>query len=253
MGFHNTYLIKFRHMKDLIKYILKSLPIAFTKNQLYDRLTVKVIKKHLKKDSNCIDVGVLDGEILDEFQQFAPEGQHYGFEPIPEKYENLQHKYQSKNNITIHNVALSNQDGETEFNYVTSNPSYSGILKRSYDRPDEKDTSIKVNTKKLDSYLDDLPKIDMVKIDVEGAEYLVIEGAEELLNRDKPLVVFEHGLGGADIYGISPEKMYAFLKQHHYQISLLNDWLKDRTALSEKEFVRQFKQELNYYFIASSL
>ncbi|MFO8055034.1 MAG: FkbM family methyltransferase [Bacteroidales bacterium] len=230
--------------------MIKSLPLVITKNQLYDRLTVKIMKKHLDKDSNCIDVGVLDGEILDKFQKFAPEGQHFGFEPIPEKFENLEHKYRNNHNITMYNVALSNQNGATEFNYVTSNPSYSGIRKRSYDRSGEKDTSIKVNTKKLDFYLEDLPKIGMIKIDVEGAEYIVIEGANSLLKRDKPLIVFEHGKGGADIYGISPDKMFELLQQHNYRIFLLNDWLKNQPELSKNEFIRQYKHGLNYYFIA---
>ena len=237
-------------MKDLIKYIFKSLPVAFTKNQLYDRLTIKIMKRHLDKDSNCIDVGVLDGEILDKFQKFAPGGQHFGFEPIPEKFGNLEHKYRNNQNITIYNVALSNQDGSTEFNYVTSNPSYSGIRKRSYDRSGEKDTSIKVNTKKLDSYLEELPQIDMIKIDVEGAEYWVIEGAKKLISRDKPLLVFEHGIGGADIYDISPAKMYDLLAELNYTIYLLQDRLKDLSPLSRDEFIRQFNESLNYYFVA---
>ena len=237
-------------MKELIKYIFKALPVAFTKNQMYDRLTVKIIKKHLDKDSNCVDIGVLDGEILDKFQNFAPEGQHFGFEPIPEKFENLVHKYRNTHNITIYNVALSNQDGETEFNYVTSNPSYSGIRKRSYDRPGEKDTSIKVNTKKLDSYLEDLPKLDMIKIDVEGAEYLVFDGARQVILRDKPLVVFEHGIGGADIYEVTPEKMYDLLVNFNYNIYLLQDWLNNYSPLTRDEFIRQFKESLNYYFVA---
>ncbi|MGM0613503.1 MAG: FkbM family methyltransferase [Bacteroidota bacterium] len=237
-------------MKDLIKYIFKSLPVAFTKNQLYDRLTIKIMKRHLDKDSNCIDVGVLDGEILDKFQKFAPEGQHFGFEPIPEKYENLEHKYRNNHNITMYNVALSNQDGATEFNYVTSNPSYSGIRKRSYDRSGEKDTSIKVNTKKLDSYLEELPQIGMIKIDVEGAEYWVIEGAKKLISRDKPLLVFEHGIGGADIYEITPAKMYDLLAELNYAVYLLQDRLKDQSPLSRDEFIRQFNESLNYYFVA---
>lgn len=237
-------------MKEVIKHIFKSLPIAITKNQVYDRLTIKIIKKHLKTDSNCIDVGMLDGEILDKFQKFAPKGKHFGFEPIPEKFEKLQHKYQSKNNITIHNVALSDQNGETEFNYVTSNPSYSGIRKRSYDRPGEKDTNIKVDTRKLDSYIEHLPKIDMVKIDVEGAEYLVFDGARQVILRDKPLVVFEHGIGGADIYEITPEKMYDLLANLNYTTYLLQDWLKNQSPLSRDEFIRQFNESLNYYFVA---
>ena len=196
------------------------------------------MKKLPDKDSNCIDVGMLDGEILDKFQYFALKGHHFGFEPIPKKFEKLQHKYQSKNNVTIHNVALSDQNGETEFNYVTSNPSYSGIRKRSYDRLWEKDTNIKVDTRKLDSYIEHLPKIDMVKIDVERAEYLVFNGARQ---------VILNGIGGADII---PGKMYDLLANLNYTIYLLQDWLKNQFLLSRDEFIRQFNESLNYFFVA---
>lgn len=239
-------------MKELLKKILSYLPFGITRNQVYDILTVRIMKKHLNEVSNCIDVGVLDGEILDKFLKIAPGGQHFGFEPIPVKFEMLQKKYNNNPQVSIFNAALGNENGRTSFNYVTSNPGYSGIRKRRYDRPDEKDTSIEVNIRTLDSYMDDLPGISMIKIDVEGAEYLVLEGAKKLITRDKPLIVFEHGEGGTDAYGIGPAQMFSLLASMSYQVFLLRDWLKEASPLSEKEFIRQFNQNLNYYFVAEA-
>ncbi len=239
-------------MKEFLKKIMNYLPFGVTRNQVYDLLTVRIMRNHLDKDSNCIDVGVLDGEILDKFLKIAPKGKHFGFEPIPQKFEKLQRKYSNNPQVSIYNTALGNENGRTSFNYVTSNPSYSGIRKRRYDRPDEQDTSIEVNIQKLDSFLDELPLISMIKIDVEGAEYLVLEGASNLLKRDKPLLVFEHGEGGTDAYGIGPEQMFALLSSINYQVFLMRDWLKQAAPLSEKEFIRQFNQNLNYYFVAEA-
>ena len=87
---------------------------------------------------------------MDLILKSAPLGQHLGFEPIPTMYKDLKTKYAQAENCTILDIALSNEEGETSFNYVISNPAYSGIKKRSYDKPNEQDTSITVQMKRLE-------------------------------------------------------------------------------------------------------
>ena len=113
-------------MKEAIKQLLKKLPIAFTQNQRYDRQTRAVIQKVCKADSTCVDVGCHKGEVLDVMLQAAPLGKHYGFEPIPFMFQALKAKYQGQQNCEILDVALSNEDGEATFNFLVSNPSYTG-------------------------------------------------------------------------------------------------------------------------------
>src|SRR5438128_2281956 len=132
-------------MIQSLKRVIKKLPIAFTKNQEYDKQSLAVIQKVCNPESNCIDVGCYKGEILDFMNKYAPKGTHYGFEPIPSLYHDLVLKYNGTNCIIL-NIALSNRKGVSSFNYVTSNPSYSGLIKRNYDRPNETDTSIEVST-----------------------------------------------------------------------------------------------------------
>ncbi len=208
------------------------------------------MKRCLQYNHNCVDVGVLDGEILDQFLKMAPKGQHFGFEPLPNKYALLKEKYASRKNLKIFHTALGNSKGTTSFNYVTSNPGYSGIRKRKYDRPGEKDTQIRVNITPLDDLIHELPPIRMIKIDVEGAEHLVIKGAQKLLKRDHPILIFEHGKGGADIYDVTPQEMYDLLDNNGYKIFLLKDYLNNKTPLSRQELARQFHQQINYYFLA---
>ena len=59
-------------------------------------------------------------------------------------------KYAANRNCLVHSYALSNTKGTTTFNYVISNPSYSGLIKRKYDKPNEQDTTIEVETELLD-------------------------------------------------------------------------------------------------------
>ena len=237
-------------MKERIKQFIKKLPIRFTKNQRYDFFTKKIIREHCFPDSNCIDAGTHKGEIMDLFLKYAPNGMHYGFEPIPDLFFALKKKYKSISNCTIFPFALSSVKEKTSFNYVTTNPAYSGMKKRKYDRP-EKEIEITVQTERLDDMIPAGLPIKMIKIDVEGAELGLMQGAVKTLSKYKPLVVFETGIGGSDVYGTTPEKIFAFLSGFNYSVNLLDRFLKKKPALSEKEFCNQFYKRKNYYFIAS--
>jgi len=236
-------------MKGTIKKLIKKLPFAFTLNQKYDRQTVRVIKKTCNSRSNCIDVGCHKGEILDYIKAVAPEGKHYGFEPIPELFEKLKIKYQATN-CTIYPLAISNKKEKVSFNYVISNPSYSGLKKRKYDRPHETDRQIDVETDTLDNIIPQHIKIDFIKIDVEGAEILVLEGAKRLIKKDHPVIVFEYGIGGSDLYEPNPEKIFNLLNTHGLKISLIERWLKNIGPLNLSEFKEQYYKKLNFFFIA---
>ena len=239
-------------LKSFLKKLLKLSPIALSKNHGYDITTKKIFQKILSQSSNCIDVGCHKGEILDLMNGMSPDGTHFGFEPIPSLYQNLVDKYSSSPNCNISSIALSNKKGEASFNYVVSNPSYSGLEKRSYDKKNELDKIIKVQTEKLDELIPSNLKVDMIKIDVEGGELLVLEGAEGILLKDKPVVIFEHGLGASDHYNYGPHDVFSFFNKLDYHIYTLNDYLKENGFLSEEGLSSQFYNRKNYYFIAST-
>jgi len=236
-------------MKEFIKSILKKSPIPLSKNHLYDIQTTKILKQ-LKPNSNCIDVGCFKGEILDLMNKYAPKGQHFGIEPVPQSYANLSAKFKNISNCTILNIAASDAKGETQFNYVVSNPSYSGLIKRDYDRPTEKDEQITVQTERLDEVIpNDLP-IDLIKIDVEGAEYQVLQGAKNIIQKYQPMVIFEHGLGASNHYGTTPEMVYEYFADLGMNIYNLNAYLDKKEPLSLQGFSDQYHNKDHYYFVA---
>lgn len=236
-------------IKELIKNVLKLSPIPLSKNHKYDLLTRKIMN-NLASSSNCIDVGCFKGEILDLMKNAAPHGQHFGIEPIPSQFEFLSRKYSQIGNCSIINIAASNTKGVSEFNYVTSNPSYSGLLKRDYDRPNEIDTKIKVKTDLLDNVIPKNIQIDLIKIDVEGAELLVLEGAINLIKKNRPMVIFEHGIGASNHYGATPTKLFDFFNKVSMKVSMLDKYLSNKKSLTRDEFEKQYYDKVNYYFIA---
>jgi FkbM family methyltransferase len=259
-------------MKDLLKRIIVGTslePIArkvnavFTgkqgeastsKNYLYDIQTVKVMKRVLREDSNCIDVGCHQGSMLREILRFAPNGNHFAFEPLPGMYQDLSKSFGNLSNIQIYNCALSDNEGTTSFQHVTSNPGYSGLRQRKYERSDEEIQEITVKTNLLDNLIPDRTPIQFIKVDVEGAELQVFKGAVETIKRNKPVIVFEHGLGAADFYGTGPMDIYNLLAiECGLRLFLMGDWLANSNSqsLSKEIFCEQFSSGNNYYFMAA--
>lgn len=234
-------------MIGAIKSIIKRIPINFTKNQVYDAQTRKIFKKSLKPGSVFIDIGAHKGEVLDWAIQFAPGTSHYGFEAIPELANSLKKNYPDHN---IHHLALADYEGTTSFHHVTSNPAYSGIKQREYTK-EENISIIEVAVNTLDNLIPEEQKVTLIKIDVEGGELQVLKGAKKTIARNKPVIVFEHGLGASEFYENGPDQIWELLHSElGMNISLMKNYLNGGTPLSRDEFKRQYHQKVNYYFVA---
>jgi FkbM family methyltransferase len=237
-------------VKETIKKLLKLSPIGLTQNHRYDLQTKKIILR-LPSDANCIDVGCFKGEILDHMLKAAPRGQHFALEPIPGLFAALERKYTDQKSCTLLNYAASNTAGTASFNHVISNPSYSGLKKRDYDKPNEQDRSIEVKTERLDALIPEGLPIHLIKIDVEGAELLVLEGAERIIRTYRPIVIFEHGLGASEHYGAGPEQIFAYFAEKNMQVNNLGRFLKKKPGLAKEEFQRQYEEREEFCFVAS--
>lgn len=238
-------------VKQFIKKILIGLRIDLTKNIHYDRLTLKILDKVLKPDSNCIDIGCHKGEILEEILKRAPRGKHIAFEPIPFLFQQLKENFQSKN-VEVFDVALSNGTGKTTFNYVVDAPAYSGLKQRDYKIKKPKIEQLTVKLETLDHLLPKDYRVDFIKLDVEGGEFNVLKGAEKTLNKFYPVIIFEFGLGASDHYNVDPSVFFEFLCTNcNYTVYLLDAFLKSKPGLTENQFLEVYKDNREYYFVAA--
>jgi FkbM family methyltransferase len=160
----------------------------------------------LTRDANCIDVGAHLGEALEEMLRVAPEGRHIAFEPLPDFHARLVEEFPG---VDVRNVALSDHEGEASFTYVRTRPGYSGFRERTYPAAEEIET-ISVPVATLDGSLPDGYVPTLIKVDVEGAEQQVLEGAMETLSTFRPTLVFEHGTAARE-YGTRPETIFDLL------------------------------------------
>jgi len=137
----------------------------------------------------------------------GPKGKVYAFEPNPknvERFKLIRDKNADiKNTITIFDVAVSNVLGTEEFSMsedIESGRSSGGFIDTAdtiWDRGAFKQrgfTDTKVRTVPLDLFKKELgiPEApDLIKIDVEGAESLVLLGAKNTLLSKKPVILLE--------------------------------------------------------------
>ncbi len=234
-------------IKDILRNILMFLHLDLSKNLLYDRLTHTIITKELKTSSNCVDIGCHKGEILQLMQRHAPKGRLFAFEPIPELFEKLKRNHDY---AQVYPYALGRETSTATFQHVLDAPAYSGLQKRKYDVENPSIKEIEVEVEKLDNVIPEGQKIDFVKIDVEGGEYDVLQGAQGILAQSKPILLFEFGLGASDFYKTKPEDMFGLLKQYNYSIFTLKDYIRKQGALSEDRFKELYYANKEYYFIA---
>jgi FkbM family methyltransferase len=164
----------------------------------------------LTLDANCIDVGANRGSILAEMRRVAPAGRHIAFEPLPHLSVLLRENFPG---VEVREAALSSKSGTADFAYVHGpSEGWSGLLFRPLPSGEQADVEhILVRLEVLDDVLDPDYVPALIKIDVEGAEQQVLEGAMKTLRRHRPIVIFEHGLGSANAFGTEPADIYRLL------------------------------------------
>ena len=160
----------------------------------------------LRLDSNCLDAGANEGIFLGPILRAAPSGHHIAYEPIPSLAALLRERFPS---VEVHERALSNREGDRTMLHVLDEgcegySSMSGVVLRQEFRTE----SLPVYAERLDDHLPDGWLPDFVKIDVEGEELPVLEGALETLSKARPVVAIEHGLSGD---GSKSEAVYNLL------------------------------------------
>jgi len=215
----------------------------------YDRATHAFLSYRLRADSNTIDVGCHKGEVLEWMIQFAPQGNHWGFEPIPSMAQDLRSKFQ-QGNVFIKELALSDNNEKTTFHWVKNAPAYSGLKRRTYALEHPEIERIEVQCARLDDVCT-LPKVDLIKIDVEGGEWQVLQGGETIINRDHPDIIFEFGKGASEFYQTTPEMIFDFFDNKGYQLFPLNAGWKKMEPLTKEELATCFESGSVYYFFAS--
>jgi len=215
-------------------------------NGPYQGRNLKFLRKLKPNAQTIVDVGMNVANNTMEYATWAQEV--HGFEPFPETYnlavENItlnQHVelkgryWDTKTistihdpnhadgwfkqpdgsfaslaltaNIVAHNEGLGNIPGVMEMEHHPNNAGHNCILTEDRRAKTKRDLH-KVNVNTLDSYAFD--NVDIIKIDCEGYEYPILQGAEQTIRRCRPIVQLEIVEAQCRHFGYTPDDMWDF-------------------------------------------
>ena len=173
--------------------------LIVSRGALLDPSELKLTKfliKNLKENDIFYDIGANYGFYTYLALEFCKEV--HSFEPLPDIFENLRMNLKGDKKYFLNNIALSEQIGET-FIYMGGAKFYTKehtggstiITDKSYLNKLNPSREISIKTITLDEYIKNHNKPTIIKVDVEGAESLVIKGGYEFFKNNSPIIAME--------------------------------------------------------------
>lgn len=169
--------------KERIKILINRFLLGPFKLKLYStrafgREITLDIQRVIARPKIMFDVGANIGQTIDLWSREFKDAEIHSFEPVERLYKELQQSYSTK--AVCNHLGVGDANEEITIHYGKHDVSHSFV----YD--DVGKGGEKTQVVKLDSYCQDkgIKHIDVLKLDVEGFENNVIDGASQLLKND---------------------------------------------------------------------
>jgi FkbM family methyltransferase len=145
----------------------------------------------------CLDVGAYRG-YFSGLMAVHGAGEVHCFEPNPDNIAKLERLAELNPDLPlkIHQMALGDADGETEF-VLMSEDTMGKLADSSFQHERSTGQRFKVTLCKLDTLvsMSKIPAPSLIKVDVEGAEKMFLDGAATSIERNKPMILLEYHSG----------------------------------------------------------
>lgn len=184
----------------------------------YEKKFVLLLEELLKEDDVFVDIGANIGYYSLIASKKAVKGLVFAFEPFSGNRSELEDNISLNriNNIQVSALAISNEKtSKTLFVSANDNTGMTGFQK-----PSNFNGAIEtIHTITLDEWAKEnhIDRINMIKIDIEGAEYEALEGISNVLTEMKPVVMIEIQASLLAKYKKQPGDIYRFMKNHGYR------------------------------------
>ena len=164
---------------------------------VYEPCTTSVLRVLLGEGKTCIDVGANVGIMsLLASRWVGPTGRVISFEPSGREFDRLREHIERNAlaNVQAVHSAVGERDGTATLQVAGPVVAGHNTLEEQFVYPEVKAAySETVSVVRLDDYLsaNGVTRVDVIKIDVEGGEHKVIEGALQTIARDRPALLIE--------------------------------------------------------------
>lgn len=188
-------LFKVLPQSTYLKLLHRSFYLLYDLNLLKNKKSFKyhyMVKKIIQDGDIIIDIGANLGYFSKTFARINPSGKVICIEPLPQYYAVLTHFLRHRENVEIHNVALGREEGTATMILPKSN----GMIRTGLPYISKKNETSEHPTQEVNivnpiSLLKSLSKIDYIKCDVEGFEWIIFQELKQLINTHKPIIQIE--------------------------------------------------------------
>jgi len=216
--------------------------LELTRFVIHEPVTTEIIKDKIKEGMICLDCGGNIGYYATlESKLVGKTGKVIAIEPSPVnvKYLEKNLKLQGQNNYEVHNLACGNTDEDITFVIRDISNMCRVANEGEVESGDKK--FVKIPVKKLDTFLSEkqLPRLDLLRMDIEGSELRLFEGAIETIRKYKPMIQMELHPGhlGPD----NTRKVLQFLKNEGYEFSTFMIGYLDTPLVGTKRDIKNYK------------
>lgn len=192
----------------------------------FERWVDDFLSSSLKPGHVALDVGANSGcHTLVMASAVGQAGRVLAFEPNPRMFDRLQAnvKLNRFEHVAIFPMAVSDAPGQLKL-FIPAQADYNQGL-GSVHRANLEDScdEVSVETATLDAIVlaNQLQRLDLIKIDVEGHELQVFKGAEQTLKKFKPILVFEFSERQWRNAGVTPQEVENFLNDLGYELFVM--------------------------------
>ena len=205
------------------------------------------LRHFIRQGNICVDIGAHLGYYTFELSRLiGPHGKLIAVEPVSKFYEVLQKIIRLKaiNNISLMKVALGGEGKVVEIGIprINKEKKFGYARIRQLSEYLEYAESESVENVKGDDLLRDLPRLDFIKCDVEGAEVAVFQSMLDTIQLHMPIILAELADKNERI------KMHEMLKPFGYNVYILRDIkLVQIDVHSEEKAISH-----NHYFVPES-
>ncbi|NJM70903.1 MAG: FkbM family methyltransferase [Scytonema sp. RU_4_4] len=191
--------------------------------KIYEPHVTEAIKNKLISGMFFVDIGANIGYFTLLASHLVGEnGKVFAFEPFQYNlkllYMNV--KINQFDNISIYPFAVSDKEALIAYDNMATN----GVISNLDAHLDSVLSTTLVYSVKLDDVLRNIPRVDVIKIDVEGAEYLALSGGRTILNKYRPTIFSEFSPPALEATSnmTAEDYLHLLLIDNNYSISVLN-------------------------------
>jgi len=148
-------------------------------------------------------------------------GAVHAFEPVPRNFEQLAYHIRENGfatTVRMNKVALWHRAETLHLYLKTEHATNPGAYSAGPSL--ELVDSVTTRAVRLDDYVkeNDIRRVDLIKMDIEGAELFALQGAQELITRWRPTMLVELNRPACRGLGYEPEQIWEFLKPCGYEM-----------------------------------